>query len=142
MLKKCLENVQIEVTAKENEIKVKDLEIRKLSEIVDRLTESLNNLTKEKSDCEDKIECLTKKIDDCEKENEELKDTIMAKTMFYDTFKDEMKDRFGYDSDEEAEACYQQLIKDQEDISCDQCSFVAKNKQGLRTHKGKMHKER
>ena len=35
----------------------------------------------------------------------------MVKTMFYDTFRDEMKDKFGYDSDEEAEKHWQEQLK-------------------------------
>ena len=59
----------------------------------------------------DTIEKLKDEIRNLAKENLELKDRIMVTTMFYDTFRDEMKDKFGYDSDEEAEKNWQEILK-------------------------------
>ena len=60
----------------------------------------------------------------------------MVTTMFYDTFRDEMKDKFGYDSDEEAEKNWQE----KEEFSCDKCVFVSKSEAGVKIHESKKHK--
>ena len=56
-----------------------------------------------------------------------------------------MKDRFGYDSDEEAEKIWQEiLLKDQlekDKFFCRKCVFVSKSEAGLKKHEGKKHKE-
>ena len=58
----------------------------------------------------------------------------MVKTMFYDTFRDEMKEKFGYDSDEEAEKNWQEILEK------DLCVFVSKSEAGLKIHNTKKHK--
>ena len=66
-----------------------------------------------------------------EEENEDLKQTIVVKNMIHDGLRDKMKDRFGYDSDEEAEEYYQeQLRKDQ--LTCEMCDFFGRTEAGLR----------
>ena len=68
----------------------------------------------------------------------------MVKTMFYDTFRDEMKDKFGYDSDEEAEKNWQEILakeqREKEEFSCDKCVFVSKSEAGVKIHESKKHK--
>ena len=102
-------------------------------------------LNKEINICDEAIEKLNEKVKNLEEENLELKDKIMVTTMFYDTFKDEMKDGFGYDSDEEAEQNWQEILKkeqlEKDKFSCDKCVFVSKSEAGLRIHEGKKHKE-
>ena len=92
-----------------------------------------------KPDIDEKIEALEEKIKSIEKENIVLQERIVVKTMFYDTFKDEMREKFGYDSDEEAERNWREVLE--RENSCDQCTFVGKSDVGLKTHKRKKHKE-
>ena len=47
-LKNQLENVQQEIILKENDVRNKDLEIKRLGEIVEKQTESYSELLKEK----------------------------------------------------------------------------------------------
>ena len=57
----------------------------------------------------------------------------MVTQMFYNGFRDEMRERFGYDSDEDAEQHYQELLKkdqmEKAKFSCDKCGFTSKSKQ-------------
>ena len=52
---------------------------------------------------DDTIEELKEKVSNLYKENLELKEKNMVTQMFYDGFRDEMREKFGYDSDEDAE---------------------------------------
>ena len=117
----------------------------KVSESVEKLKERNDDLNKDIKICDDSIEQLKEKVKNLEEENLELKNKIMVTTMFYDMFKDEMKDRFGYDSDEEAEQNWQEILKkeqlEKDKLSCDKCVFVSKSEAGLKIHEGKKHKE-
>ena len=53
------------------------------------------------------IEVLNSKFREASKENEDLRNSLSAETAFHELFRDEMKDKFGYDSDEEAERHWQ-----------------------------------
>ena len=63
--------------------------------------------------------------------------------MFYDGFRDEMREKFGYDSDEDAEEHWQELLRKeklaQEKYSCDKCDFATKTEAGLKIHGTKKH---
>ena len=64
-------------------------------------------------------------------ENLELKQSIMVTRMIYDGFRDEMKEKFGYDLDEVAEKNWQEILKKDElernKFSCDKCVFASKS---------------
>ena len=93
---------------------------------------------------DDTIEELNEKVRNLSKENIELNDRIMVTQMFYDGFRDEMRDRFGYDSDEDAEEHYQELLKkdtlEKVKYSCDKCVFSSESKVGLKVHGTKKHR--
>ena len=77
----------------------------------------------------------------------ELEDRLMVKTTFYDIFKDEMKDRYGYDSDEEAEQNYQEMLeRDRVEkvnyLKCEKCEYIGKTENGVRIHYAKKHREK
>ena len=90
------------------------------------------------------IEELNEKVRNLTKENIELNDRNMVTQMFYDGFRDEMRDRFGYDSDEDAEEHYQELLKkdllEKLKYSCDKCVFASESKVGLKVHGTKKHR--
>ena len=52
---------------------------------------------------------LKEKVGNLSKENLELNERIMVTQMFYDGFRDDMREKFGYDSDEDDERNYQAL---------------------------------
>ena len=68
---------------------------------------------------------------------------IMVTQMFYDGFWDDMRDKFGYDYDEDAENHYQELLKkdqmEKENFSFDKCVFSSKSEAGLKIHGTKKH---
>ena len=57
-----------------------------------------------------------------------------------------MKDKFEYDSDEEAERNWQEYLErdrlEKEKLSCGKCDFVSKTEAGLKVHETKKHKEK
>ena len=65
----------------------------------------------------------------------------MVTQMFYDGFRDEMREKFGYDSDEEAEKNWQEILKKDElekfKFICDKCEFARKSEAGLKIHESK-----
>ena len=93
---------------------------------------------------EDTIEELNDKLKKLSDENLELKQSVMVTQMFYDGFRDEMKEKFGYDSDEEAEKNWQEILKKDElernKFSCDKCAFASKSEAGLKIHETKKHR--
>ena len=93
--------------------------------------------------CDDDIEELNEKVKNLSEKNLELKERIIVITMFYDTFKDEMKDIF--DSDEKAEKNWQVLLKkdqlEQDKFSCENFVFVSKSEACLQIHGCKKHQE-
>jgi hypothetical protein len=91
------------------------------------------------------IEELNEKLRNLSSENLELKNSIMVTQMFYDGFRDERREKFGYDSDEEAEKNWQEVLKRDEleksKFTCDKCEFGSKSEAGLNIHKSKKHRE-
>ena len=73
------------------------------------------------------------KLESTEKEKEDLKQDLVVRVMLHDGLKHDMKERFGYDSEKEAEEYYQKLLKEDE-LKCEKCNFVGKTEAGLRTH--------
>ena len=117
--------------------------LKKLEEQVadlEKENESLKQTKKAENVLSESLKKLEEKVFDLENEKEYLKQKIVERTMFYDTLKSDMKERFGYDSDEEAEIYYQNLLKEDEKLTCDVCTFVGKTEAGLRTHKTIKHK--
>ena len=86
---------------------------------------------------------MKEKVVNLTKENVELNERILVTQMFYDGFRDEMRNKFGYDSDEDAEEHYQELLKkdqlEKENNSWDKCVFASKTEAGLKIHSTKKH---
>ena len=116
---------------------------KEISELVRELKEANDKFSEDIRIRDDTIEKLNEKVRSMTKENEELGFRIVEKTMFYDTFKDEMRDKFGYDSDEEAERNWQEILRkeklEKKKYSCEQCGFIGKSEGGLKTHDRKKH---
>ena len=116
----------------------------KISSLTTQLKEADQKFNEQIRFRDDTIEDLNNKIREASEENEGLKLSISAKTMFYDLFKDEMKDKFGYDSDEEAERNWQEHLEkeklEKDKFSCCQCIFISKTEAGLKIHESKKHR--
>ena len=68
------------------------------------------------------------KLESTEKEKEDLKQDLVVRVMLHDGLKHDMKERFAYDSEEEAEEYYQKLLKEDE-LKCEKCKFVVETGQ-------------
>ena len=84
---------------------------KEISELVKELKEANDKFSEAIRDCDDTSDKLNERVRAIDKDNEELKDRIMVKTMFYDSFRDEMGYKFGYDSGEEDEKNWQEILK-------------------------------
>ena len=116
----------------------------KISSLIAQLNEADQKSNEKVRLCNITIEELNDKIKEASKENQELRNSISAKTTFHELFRDEMKDKFGYDSDEEAERNWQEHLEreklDQNKFSCGQCVFNSKTEAGLKIHENKKHR--
>jgi hypothetical protein len=99
---------------------------------------------------------LETKVKDMEKERERFYDTIAVNDMLHESFKERMKDKYKYDSDD-TESDYEpdeeirennreikrlkKRDKWRKESKCDICDFIGKSEAGLKTHKTKKHKE-
>ena len=113
-------------------------------EVDDLLKETNETLNKDIIIRDNTIEELNDKLRNLSNENLELKNSIMVTQMFYDGFRDEMREKFGYDSDEEAEKNWQEILKKDEleklKFTCDKCEFASKSEAGLKIHDSKKHR--
>ena len=60
--------------------------------------------------------------------------------MLFDSFKEEMTYKYGYDSNEETSE--DEVGAEIEKLQCDLCSFNGKTLGGLKTHKRRKHREK
>ena len=143
------------IETKENEIKNKDIEIRKL------LLADTGKLKKKVEDYESRNEALELEnkqlkdtIDEVKKEQERLRNDKAEEFMLFLDFKERMKLKYLYDSDDE-ESDYEsddekreksrELFrkKKQEERNmknkCEKCDFIGKTPAGLKTHIRKKH---
>ena len=140
------------IDAKDKEIKSKDIEIRKLStadtvklvEDIEKRNEALENENKK----------LKESIEELKLERETLRNDKAVEFMLFEDFKERMKIKYLYDSDDE-ESEYEsndekreksrELFrkKKQEErnmkIKCEKCDFLGKSLAGLKTHVRKKH---
>ena len=116
---------------------------------------NLKNVEKEKEDLEGENELLKQKVKDFQKERESFYNTIAVENMLHDTFKERMKDKYlyssndsesDYESDEEIRESNREKSREKKRlkkaVKCNQCDFVGKTEAGLKTHKTKKHKEK
>ena len=110
-------------------------------------------LIKEK---EDMIQVLRVEISGVEKECSALRDEIAVADMIFESFKERMRDKYLYDSnDEESEYEPDDELREMNRVKfrkrkeeyrckqkkCDVCSFASMSEKGLRTHMTRKHKE-
>ena len=152
------------IVEKEKEIKILDeiisekiLELGKMKDLEDenlKLKEKIDDLEKQLKD--DKV-----KVDELEKENESLRNTVAVNDMLHEDFKERMKNKYLYDSDDEEsdydsndesrerkrevfrkkkqEKRYKMIENDKKNNKCEKCDFIGKSEGGLKTHRRKKH---
>jgi predicted RNase H-like nuclease (RuvC/YqgF family) len=98
---------------------------------VDQLNETNEKLSENIKMYDDTLEQLNDKLMKLAKENLVLKDKVLVTTMFYDTFRDEMKDKFGYDSEKNWQEILKKEQLEKEKFSCINCVFASKFEPGL-----------
>ena len=115
-----------------------------------------DSTVKRNIDLESKIKILKVKIKDMEEQRECLNNTIAVNGMLHDDFKEKMKDKYLYESDD-TESDYEsdeekreknreefrekKRLKKSRNNKCDVCDFIGKSEAGLKSHKTKKHKE-
>ena len=60
--------------------------------------------------------------------------------MLFDSFKEEMTYKYGYDSNEETSE--DEFVEESDKLECDLCSFKGKTPGGLKTHIRRKHREK
>ena len=140
-------NAKVNINSATGEVTVDDEETPEQAaaeDAVELLEEKNEKLNKDIATIDNTIEELNVKLKNVYEENQELKQSFMVTRMNYDGFRDEMKEKFGYDSDEEAEKNWQEILKkrdlERNKISCDKCEFTSKTEAGLKIHESKKHK--
>lgn len=149
-LRRNLKAVQSSIKEKEDVIRGKNEEI----EIIK------SNLEKRVSELEMKNELLKVEIKAAQKEAleeaEMLRNNIAVNDMIHESFKERMREKYGYDSDDEEsdyesndeirennreEFRLQKIVKTRQKKKCDICDFRGKTEAGLQTHKTEKHRE-
>ena len=116
---------------------------------------NLKNVEKGKDDLEGDNELLKQKVKDFQKERESFYNTIAVENMLHDSFKERMKDKYcyssddtesDYESDEEIRESNREKSREKKRlkkaVKCNQCDFAGKTEAGLKSHKTKKHKEK
>ena len=158
-----IENIKKEIIEKDKKIKDKESEIFEL-------LRKLGTLCDMEKQFKDKMEILENKINTIEKENKDLKidikelkaenesltDQIAVNDMLHDSFKERMRDKYlyntedeesDYESDDEKREKRRELFRNRKYLDrmriniCNVCSFKAKNGTGLKTHIRMKHKD-
>ena len=91
-----------------------------------------------------------------QKEAESLRNDVAVNDMIHESFKERMREKYGYDSDDEEsdyesndeireknreEFRLQKIVKTRQKKKCDICDFIGKTEAGLKTHRTKKHRE-
>ena len=110
----------MEVKIKEKDIQTKETQIKSIEE----------NLMKER-----------RKIEQEELEKfETMRNNWYVTQMLFDSFKEDMTYRYGYDSNEETSE--DENAEESEKLKCNLCSFEGKTPGGLKTHIRRKHREK
>ena len=106
-------------------------------------------------DLETKVKLLEDEIKEMKEERDSLRNTIAVEDMLHESFKERMRDKYLYDtedtesdyeSDEEKrekrreESREKKRLKKSSRTKCDACDFTGKTEAGLKSHKTKRHK--
>ena len=166
-LKKRLEDCEGKIKEKEKEIKILDKilseKICELSGLKNVEIENINLKTKVE-ELEDTLKEMRDKIDNLESENASLSNTVAVNDMLHEDFKERMKNKYLYDSDDEdsdydsneesreiareafrkkkQEKRYKEIgICKKSSFKCEKCDFIGKTEGGLKTHDRIKHRE-
>ena len=119
-LKEEINQLKDKIKEKEKDIQTKEMQIKSIEE----------NFEKER-----------KKI---EQEELEKFETVINEwhvtQMLFDSFKEKMTYKYGYDSNEETSE--DENVEESEKLECDLCSFKGKTPGGLKTHIRRKHREK
>ena len=119
-LKEEINQLKKKITEKEKDLETKDSEIKSIEE----------NFEKE-----------IKKIEKEELEKfEEMRNEWHVTQMLFDSFKEEMTYKYGYDSSKETSE--DEIDEEGENLECNLCCFKGKTAGGLKTHARRKHKEK
>ena len=113
-----------------------------------------NNHEAENAELRKIITELRDKVKEIKVENERLRDQIAVNDMLYEDFKERMRDKYLYNTDD-TESDYEsneeirekrreisrkrKIEKRRKKVECDLCDFKAKNETGLKTHIRRKH---
>ena len=120
--------------------------------------EHLTNNSSEKRNIEltSKLKLLEEKVKAMEEECESQTNTIAVNDMLHESFKERMRDKYEYNTDDtesdyepddekrekrREESRQKKRLRKAGNKTCDKCYFVGKTDGGLKAHKTKMHKE-
>ena len=157
-LKSEIETLKSIIEAKESEIKEKDLEIRKLIEVhQNKMERKMDNLEKENVTLNEENDKLKETIAEMKIEEESLVNKRAVESMIFESFKEKMKLKYLYDSDDESSEyesddekreqsreLFRKRKQEQKNLkkNSDICDFTGKTTAGLKTHITKKHKEK
>ena len=164
-LKKRLQYFDDKIKEKEKEIKILDKilgqKICELSGMKNMEKENIN-LKAKVEDLEEKLKEMAVKIDNLETQNATLSNTVAVNDMLHEDFKELMKNKYLYDSDDEVsdydsneesrekareafrkkkqEKRYNEIRNCKKNsFKCEKCKFTGKTEGGLKTHQRIKH---
>ena len=115
-----MNHLKDKIKEKEKDIQTKETQIKSIEE----------NFKKER-----------KKIEQEELEKfEAMRNNWHVTQMLFDSFKEEITYKYGYDSNEETSE--DEIIEESDKLECDLCSFKGKTPGGLKTHIRRKHREK
>ena len=119
-LKEEINQLKDKIKEKEKDIQTKETQIKSIEE----------NFEKER-----------KQIEQEELEKfEAMRNNWHVTQMLFDSFKEEITYKYGYDSNEETSE--DEIVEESEELECDLCSFKGKTPGGLKTHIRRKHREK
>lgn len=145
-LRKEIKEVNSKIKEKEKEINLKDDELRTLEKCCQTKVIDIEKKYKEKVAKQEQVILeLEMKVKDMVKERDDFYTAIGLRDMEYLDLKERMKNKYGFDSnDEESEYESDDNIEEalNKTNNCEFCEFVGKTKSGLKSHITKKHKEK
>ena len=169
-----IDNLKIKIEDYNSKIKEKEKEIKVLEKILSEKIselERIRNIDNENLNSKTKVEDLQenlkeadKKVEELVYENDSLRNTVAVNDMLHEDFKERMKDKYlydseddesDYDSDEESREKKRQKFRNKKQenrlkairedkmksFQCENCEFKGKTEAGLKTHKRIKHRE-
>ena len=119
-LREALNRMKEKIREKDEEIELKEIEIESMKV----------NFAKE----------MKNKDREALEEFEIQRNELHVTQMLFDGFKEDMTNKYGYDSS--AETSEDEIVDETEKNDCDLCNFKGKTEGGLKTHVRRKHKEK